>query len=421
MAPLDILGNYGTFWGYLTALLIGIGFGIALEMSGFGDSRRLAAQFYFTEMRVLKVMFTAIIVAMTLIFLTSSLGLLDFSKVFVNPTYLFPGIIGGLIMGVGFIVGGFCPGTSLVAMSTGKIDGMFFVGGVLFGVFTFGESVASFENFYNSYYMGRFTLSEWLGVDAGVAVVLVLLMAFAMFYGSELLEQKFGEKKAWKNINLKPYKKGTLIAGSLLLLTGVITMAIGQPSIERRWSWKSAVESKRLESREVFIHPGELYEVMNNALLYKNLIDVRSESDYNIFHLEDAEHLTLNDLTKTDVVKKFLDASANTVNIIISNDEKTAVEAFKIMRAQNIINLYILSGGINNWLDTFTIDKSIAVREDVKAKKDEDALRYAFTRAVGETVYPANPRVRHGHGLPELKFEKKVKMKTKKTISGGCG
>ena len=61
--------------------------------------------------------FTAIIVAMTLIFLTSSLGLLDYNLLWVPPTYLWPGIVGGLIMGVGFIIGGFCPGTSLVAMA----------------------------------------------------------------------------------------------------------------------------------------------------------------------------------------------------------------------------------------------------------------------------------------------------------------
>ena len=121
-----------------------MGFGAILEMAGFGDSRKLAAQFYFKDMTVLKVMFTGIVVAAVLIFLSSSLGLLDYDRLWVNPTYLYPGIVGGLIMGVGFIVGGFCPGTSLVAASTLKLDGIFFVLGGLFGVWAFGESVGSF-------------------------------------------------------------------------------------------------------------------------------------------------------------------------------------------------------------------------------------------------------------------------------------
>ena len=62
----------------LVALLLGIGFGFVLESSGFGDSRKLAAQFYFTEMRVLKVMFTAIVTCMLLLVWTWSVGWLDF-------------------------------------------------------------------------------------------------------------------------------------------------------------------------------------------------------------------------------------------------------------------------------------------------------------------------------------------------------
>ncbi len=95
---------------------------MTLESAGFGNSKLLAAQFYFKDMRVFKVMFTAIIVAMTLIFLSSALGLLDYNLIWVPPTYLWPGIVGGLIMGVGFIIGGFCPGTSLVGLATGKLD-----------------------------------------------------------------------------------------------------------------------------------------------------------------------------------------------------------------------------------------------------------------------------------------------------------
>jgi len=83
---------------------------------------------------VLKVMFGAIVTAMVLMFTMIGLGILDYNLVWVNPTYLGSGIVGGLIMGVGFIIGGFCPGTSLAAMATGKIDGIFFVGGVLGGI-----------------------------------------------------------------------------------------------------------------------------------------------------------------------------------------------------------------------------------------------------------------------------------------------
>src|SRR6266542_3511129 len=133
-------------WTYLLFALIGFAFGFTLEMSGFADSRKLAAQFYFTEMTVLKVMFTAIVVTLVLLFGAVGLGILDFGQVWVNPTYLASGIFGGLIMGVGFIVGGFCPTTSLASASTGKIDGMLFMLGGFVGAFLFGETERYFDH-----------------------------------------------------------------------------------------------------------------------------------------------------------------------------------------------------------------------------------------------------------------------------------
>jgi uncharacterized membrane protein YedE/YeeE len=156
-------------WTYVLFAVIGFAFGFTLEMSGFGDSRKLAAQFYFTELTVLKVMFTAIVTAMVLLFGAVGLGLLNFSQVWVNPTYLWSGILGGLIMGVGFIVGGFCPTTSLASASTGKIDGMLFMLGGFVGAFLFGETEQYFTNWYNNAgYYGRLTLDR-LGRPAGGA------------------------------------------------------------------------------------------------------------------------------------------------------------------------------------------------------------------------------------------------------------
>ena len=187
MAPFHLTA--GTLGYALTFGALGAGFGAALEMGGFGDTRKLAAQFYFKDMTVLKVMFTAIAVAAVLVAGASAFGLLGMSRVWVNPTYLWPGIVGGLVMGVGFIVGGFCPGTSLVAASTLKVDGMIFLAGALVGVFGFGETVSSFEPFFLSSFMGRFTLDRWLGISTGAAVLLVVALALTMFWGAELLER----------------------------------------------------------------------------------------------------------------------------------------------------------------------------------------------------------------------------------------
>jgi hypothetical protein len=180
---------------YTIFALIGFAFGYSLEMSGFGNSRKLAAQFYFTDLTVLKVMFTAIVTAMVLLFGTVGLGILDFSQVWVNPTYIASGVLGGLIMGVGFIVGGFCPTTSLASASTGKIDGMFFMFGGFVGAFLFGETEQYFTNWYNNAgYYGRVTLDQVFGLPAGVVVLLVVLMALFMFWGAEQLERIFGKK-----------------------------------------------------------------------------------------------------------------------------------------------------------------------------------------------------------------------------------
>ncbi|MFC1669861.1 YeeE/YedE thiosulfate transporter family protein [Spirochaetota bacterium] len=106
-APLAIFNSWGDGIGFLFAFFIGVGFGFVLESAGFGNSRKLALQFYFRDMTVFKVMFTAIITGMAGIILFNAFGWLDISSIYINPTYLLPGIAGGLIMGLGFAVGGY--------------------------------------------------------------------------------------------------------------------------------------------------------------------------------------------------------------------------------------------------------------------------------------------------------------------------
>jgi hypothetical protein len=193
MGPWDLSVELGQIGASLVYLAIGFCFGFILESAGFGDSRLLAAQFYWRDLRVLKVMFTAILVAMVLIFWSTALGWLDYERVWVNPTYLWPGILGGLIMGVGFILGGFCPGTSLVGAATLKLDALWFVAGIAVGILGFGESVALFNEFWHSSDFGRLTLQDWLGVPTGIAVLGLIVVGILVFWlGDKLRRRIYG-------------------------------------------------------------------------------------------------------------------------------------------------------------------------------------------------------------------------------------
>ena len=193
VAPFHFTGLAGN----LVPLAIGVCFGFVLERAGFGNAKNLAAQFYLYDMRVLKVMFTAIITAMLLLFLGSAVGLIDFSMIWVPPTYLGSAVVGGLVLGVGFIIGGYCPGTSLVSLATWKIDGMFFALGVVFGMFVFALIAPALWEFWNqSGAMGRLTLFELAGVDAGWVVVGVFCMAIGAFAFAEWCERYFARDGA---------------------------------------------------------------------------------------------------------------------------------------------------------------------------------------------------------------------------------
>ena len=190
-APLFKYGLFGDNASLIVAFLIGIGFGFFLERAGFGSGRKLAAQFYGYDLTVFKVMFTAIVTAMLGIFYLSWMGLVDLSLVYLTPTFLVPQVVGGLLLGVGFVIGGYCPGTSCVAASTGKIDGVVYLLGIIFGIFVFGEIFPLIESFYTATPMGEITLPRLLNLPYGVIVLAVVLMALGGFAFAEWAEKKW--------------------------------------------------------------------------------------------------------------------------------------------------------------------------------------------------------------------------------------
>ncbi|MGD8633621.1 MAG: YeeE/YedE thiosulfate transporter family protein [Anaerolineales bacterium] len=406
--PLHLENVFGSFGTYLVYLLIGFFFGFVLEISGFGNSEKLAGQFYFKELTVLKVMFTAIVVGMVLIYGASAVGLLDINLIWINPTYLWPGIVGGLIMGVGFVIGGFCPGTSLVASATLKVDGMLFALGTAFGIFLFGETVENFDVFWNSSYMGRFTLDELFGVPTGWVVVGVVLMALFMFWGGEQLERIFGGKDPSSAPRARYVGAGVLVAAAVAVLL------IGQPTVADRWARIAPEKQAELQNHEAQLQPGEVLSIMHDHQLKLIILDVRSEVDYNLFHLEDARHVPLERI-ESEVAELQLEG-ANTVFLVTSNDEAAATEAWKVLNALSVPNAYILEGGMNGWIETFAAEEDPI--EPIDGPVGEDELRYKFVAALGSAYNCSEPDPEDY----ELEYEQRLKLEIKRgPMGGGCG
>ena len=196
MAPFFKFGLFGDNLGLVVAFAVGIGFGFFLERAGFGNARKLAAQFYFTDLRVFKVMFTAIVTAMLGVYYLSVFGFMDLSLVYLTPTFLAPQMAGGLILGVGFVVGGYCPGTACVGVATGRIDALVLFIGIFVGIFGFSELFPLVSSFYNATPMGQLTLPQVTRLPYGLLVFVVVLLALGGFAGAEWVERRMAARKA---------------------------------------------------------------------------------------------------------------------------------------------------------------------------------------------------------------------------------
>ena len=191
MAPLVTNEIISQNTNLFLAFAVGIGFGFVLESSGFSSSRKLAGMFYGYDTTVLKVFFTAAITAMLGTILFGLFGWLDLSVIYINPTYLTSAILGGVIMGAGFIMGGYCPGTAFCAVSIGKLDALAFIGGLFIGVLIFMEGYPLFEKIYMATFLGTPFIYDSLGISRGLFALILIVAALGMFWVGEWAEKKY--------------------------------------------------------------------------------------------------------------------------------------------------------------------------------------------------------------------------------------
>jgi uncharacterized protein len=191
MLPLTSSMEFSLAAELATAVALGLGFGFALERAGFGSARKLTAVFYLYDMAVVKVMFSGVVTTMIGLYALSAMGQLDLAELYVEPTNLLAQAFGGLLFGAGFLVGGYCPGTSMAAIATGRKDGLVFALGMLSGVYAYAEFTPQLDDWYKQTALGELTLPSLTGIGMGWWTLVFIAILLGGAWGMARLEHRF--------------------------------------------------------------------------------------------------------------------------------------------------------------------------------------------------------------------------------------
>lgn len=190
------------------AVIIGLAFGFALNRVGATNPENIINMLRLTNTHLMKVILFAIGFASLLLFAGMQAGLIDPGHISVKASYLGV-ILGGMLLGAGFAVAGYCPGTGLAAAATGRIDGIIFVIGGLLGAFVYTLSHAAIKatGMLDSLFGGKVSLADTGNAkyDALITmfpgsvvagVLAIVLMVFAAVLPKALLRSGTNESAA---------------------------------------------------------------------------------------------------------------------------------------------------------------------------------------------------------------------------------
>lgn len=159
----------------LFALLVGIAMGVLIQRVGASSPAMILRNLRLENLSVIKFMATTIAVGAIVAYGLSAFVPMHFD---IKPLYLVGVAVGGVIFGVGFAVGGYCPGTCVVGAGEGRKDALFTIAGGVLGALAFTllfETVITPLVKMADY--GKITLASALGVSP-IASAMVLGAAF---------------------------------------------------------------------------------------------------------------------------------------------------------------------------------------------------------------------------------------------------
>jgi thiosulfate/3-mercaptopyruvate sulfurtransferase len=375
-------GALDTTGAFLAALIIGVLFGVALEQAGFGSSRKLTGVFYFEDMAVIKVMFSALITAMLGLAYFQAAGLIGPDELYFMPTVYGAQIIGGLIFGVGFVMGGWCPGTAAVGLASGKLDALVFFGGAVLGSIGFNELFPVIKPLYTWGSQGVVFIYQTLGLTLGSFALIFTLIAVACFWGVEFLERRRGKAPAeGRGKVLTFFSSGLVVlALGLTLFSGTPAPSAGRPGGEAELI--AAVESGRDH-----LDPEELADRLMRGEPNLLVVDIRPAGEYQAFHIRGAVNIPLSKLAEELAPHK-----NRGLIVLYSNGMTHPAQARDSLFRQGFGNVYLLTDGLKGFMERCL--KPVSLRSEPltpEAAARVRAWRAYFSPAAGAPASAAGP------------------------------
>jgi len=381
------------------ALLLGMGFGYVLEQAGFSSTRRLAGVFYGYDFTVLRVFFTAAVTAMSGVLLLSWAGLLDIRLIFVNPLWLRPALAGGAIMGLGFILGGYCPGTGVCAAAIGKVDALFFLGGGLLGVLLFGELFPLYARFYTATALGPVTVFQALHLSPGLFAFLMIAAAVGAFAATTWIERRVAPERAPS----LAFRKGPhLAAGAGLLALGALLVFL--PDYRTRLARKVSAPAYVAAHPATVMTADELAFRILDQEPELRILDLRPPADYARTPLPGSVNLALADLFGREWAPAL--AQRRVKKVLVAGDEAEERTAFLLARELGFENFAVLQGGFPAFRSTI-LEPAAYVPQDNRWDADVRAFR-------------ADAQVRLQKMIADNKAPAVKAPKKEKAVQGGC-
>ena len=402
MGPLvpDVIGNE---LNLIIAIFIGIAFGFVLEQAGFSTSKKLVGMFYGYDFTVLRVFFTAGVTAMIGVIALGHFGLLDLSLIYINPTFLWSALVGGAIMGLGFVIGGFCPGTSVCAAAIGKIDGMIFIVGSFFGVLIFAEGYPIFEGLFNAANWGNPTFFSIIGVSQGLFAFLLTAVAVGSFWFTTLVENKVNGKPN-PEFSSKPLYYGLTIIAIVIGLSA-FAMPDRKESMITQVSNTDYVNSFDLKS----MTPDELaFRIMNEDPKLQ-IFDLRDTKEFAVLSLPKSTSVTIRNLFDKDAEK--LLSIKHVKSVFIADDEAIEKQAAVLAINLGYKDVTYLQGGFGKFNSDIINYRTPSNLSEITNRWALDTYRF---RADASKQIPVL--------IKEFKEKqnKNVVKKEKKRVLGGC-